>query len=98
MGRFRLLVLGVAFALAVASGAGAEIYRWTDEKGTVRATTDIGQVPEQFRDQIRKGGLTPRGKLSNPGQLPASPVADPTPAQPPKAEDSAPANPSQTPR
>ena len=94
MRRVRLISLGMALALVVAAGAGAEVYRWTDEKGTVHATMDIGQVPEQFRSQIKKGGLTPRGKLSTPREAPASPAAAPSPAPSPKAETPAPASPS----
>ena len=95
MGRVLLFSLGMALALVVAAGAGAEVYRWTDEKGTVHATMDIGQVPEQFRSQIKKGGLTPRGKLSSPREAPASPAAAPAPDQAPKAETPAPTTPSQ---
>jgi hypothetical protein len=58
-------LLGVlCLGLSIAAGASAEIYRWTDDKGTVHATSDPGQIPEKYRDQLRKGGLTPRGKLS----------------------------------
>jgi Domain of unknown function (DUF4124) len=95
MGRVRLLSLGMALALVVAAGAGAEVYRWTDEKGTVHATTDPGQVPEQFRSQIKKGGLTPRGKLSSNGGAPASPAAAPAPVQDPTAQTPVSATPSQ---
>jgi hypothetical protein len=32
----------------------AEIYRWTDEKGTVHFTDDVSKIPEQYRDQTKK--------------------------------------------
>jgi len=39
--------------LAVSFSHSAEIYRWTDEKGTVHFTDDVSKIPEQYRDQIR---------------------------------------------
>jgi hypothetical protein len=84
--------------LSMAVNARAEIYRWTDEKGTVHATADPGQIPEQYRDQLRKGALTPRGKLSHETAPPASPSPDAGPVQRPKAQDAVPAPKNPAPR
>ena len=40
--------------LAVSFSHSAEIYRWTDEKGTVHFTDDVSKIPEQYRDQTKK--------------------------------------------
>ena len=63
--------LAVAFCVLVAHPAGSEIYRWADAQGNSHFTSDLNQVPEQYRDQsaagepnlssisILRGGVTP---------------------------------------
>lgn len=48
----------IVFVLIVfCAFADAEIYKWTDEKGTVHFTEDPATIPEKYRDQA-KGRLT----------------------------------------
>ncbi len=42
---FLLLLAGLAFAAPLYG----EMYRWTDEKGTVHFTDDPSRIPEKFR-------------------------------------------------
>ena len=46
---FERAIACIAAALLIASAAAAEIYRWTDESGTVHFTQDLTQVPPQHR-------------------------------------------------
>jgi len=32
----------------------AEIYRWTDERGTIHITDDVSKIPGRYLDQVRK--------------------------------------------
>lgn len=44
----------IAFVAVVAnSTAGAEIYSWPDEQGTLHFTEDLGKVPQKFRNKAR---------------------------------------------
>lgn len=49
----RLLAPGsvTALVLALAPGAGAEIFRWTDDSGRLHFTERLDQVPERYRKQ-----------------------------------------------
>jgi len=46
------ILLMMFFTVSLAHAA--EIYRWTDEKGTVHFTDDVSKIPEQYRDQTKK--------------------------------------------
>jgi len=65
------LALGGLLSVAL-TGASAQIYRWTDERGDVRYSQGLHSVPPQFR-----GGAV----MMAPPSPPAAPVA-PTPAAP----------------
>ncbi len=47
---FERAIACIASSLLIASAAVAEIYRWTDEGGTVHFTQDLSQVPSQHRE------------------------------------------------
>jgi len=34
-----------------------EVYRWTDEKGTVHFTDDLSKIPKPYLDQVEKKGV-----------------------------------------
>jgi hypothetical protein len=63
--------LAVAFCVLVAHPAGSELYRWTDAQGNLHFTSDLNQIPEQYRGKsaagepnrfsisILRGGVTP---------------------------------------
>jgi clan AA aspartic protease (TIGR02281 family) len=71
-----LMVVLVAFA----SPAGAEMYRWVDEKGTVHFTDDLSKIPEKYRPdaETRKGPreTTPSGARE---KSKVSPLSQPSP-------------------
>jgi aspartyl protease family protein len=71
-----LIVILVAFA----SPAGAEMYRWVDEKGTVHFTDDLSTIPERFRPdaETRKDSR----ETAPPGAR-GKPLTSP-PSQPPR--------------
>ena len=48
----RMFTLLMMF-LCVSFSYGEEIYRWTDEKGTIHFTDDVSKIPEQYKDQIK---------------------------------------------
>jgi len=48
--------LFVFFGDPAFSSAG-EIYRWSDEKGTVHFTDDLSKVPKPYLDQVEKKGV-----------------------------------------
>lgn len=76
----RTLVLGASLILATAVSAGAEIYSWTDEQGTVHFTEDRGAVPSKYRGKLRKtddNGETPE---KAPPTRDGAAVAAPAPA------------------
>lgn len=54
----------VTILIALALPAGAEMYKWVDEKGTVHFTDDISSIPEKYREDVEER-KTPTGK---PGQ------------------------------
>ncbi len=47
-----LVALGIIISSLPAFGQ--QVYRWTDEKGTIHLTDDPTLVPEKFRDQIKE--------------------------------------------
>jgi clan AA aspartic protease (TIGR02281 family) len=47
---FERAIACIACSLLITSAAVAEIYRWTDEGGTVHFTQDLSQVPPQHRN------------------------------------------------
>jgi clan AA aspartic protease (TIGR02281 family) len=51
---FERAIACIASSLLIASAAVAEIYRWTDESGTVHFTQDLNQVPPQHRNAAAK--------------------------------------------
>lgn len=53
MRRMIWLILMI-WALSLWGAMGQEAYRWVDEKGTVHFTDDLNQVPEKYREKIRK--------------------------------------------
>jgi clan AA aspartic protease (TIGR02281 family) len=80
----RALLLMVAL-VALAYPAGAEMYRWVDEKGTVHFTDDLSRIPEKYRPdaETRKGPketTSPgvRGKsITSPLSQPPSKTSEP---------------------
>ena len=50
-----LVALGIIISSLPAFGQ--QVYRWTDEKGTIHLTDDPALVPEKFRDQIKEKEL-----------------------------------------
>jgi hypothetical protein len=56
--------LGVALLLWPA-GAGAQVYRWVDEQGTIHFSSGIERVPERHRDGARS--LQGAGEEPSPG-------------------------------
>lgn len=67
-----LLVLLLLYPLSAA----AETYQWTDERGTVNFSEDLGKVPKKFRKKAKK--------LGSEDAAPATTAAEPE-AVPPKA-------------
>ena len=51
MRRFIFLVF-ILFLFFFSQAGGQEIYRWTDEKGTLHFSDDLTLVPEKYRDQF----------------------------------------------
>ncbi len=58
-GMNRILLL-MTILVALALPAGAEMYKWVDDKGTVHFTDDLSSIPEKYRGdvELRK---TPKG-------------------------------------
>ena len=50
-----LVAIGIMISSLLAFGQ--QVYRWTDEKGTIHLTDDPTLVPEKFRDQIKEKEL-----------------------------------------
>ncbi|HSE03645.1 MAG TPA: aspartyl protease family protein [Methylomirabilota bacterium] len=73
------VVLALGGPLVVATGASAQIYRWTDERGDVRYSQGIHSVPSQFRGSA---------VIVGPASPPPAP-ASPAPAAPEPASTSA---------
>lgn len=49
-------ILFILFGDPAFSSAG-EVYRWSDEKGTVHFTDDLSRVPKPYLDQVEKKGV-----------------------------------------
>jgi hypothetical protein len=50
----------------LASPASAQLYRWTDDAGTVHYTTDLATIPPAYRDRARDIGAPAPGPPSPP--------------------------------
>ena len=48
------MIIILAVSLFLCSPSWAEIYKWTDEKGTIHFTTDSATVPEQFKENVEE--------------------------------------------
>src|SRR5512136_138746 len=48
-----LVALGAVVLVSFPSWAG-EIYRWTDERGTVHLTDDPSKIPEAYQNRVKK--------------------------------------------
>jgi hypothetical protein len=73
-----LVAIGIMISSLLAFGQ--QVYRWTDEKGTIHLTDDPTLVPEKFRDQIKE---------KEPPKEPAPPaVPKPSKEVPPKGASS----------
>jgi len=79
LGMKRALLL-IVVLVALAYPAGAEMYRWVDEKGTVHFTDDLSKIPEKYRPdaETRKGPreTTPPGVRE---KSTTSPLSQPSP-------------------
>jgi hypothetical protein len=58
---FRSTLIGCGFIFVLfwepAFASAGEIYRWSDEKGTVHFTDDLSKVPKPYLDQVEKKGV-----------------------------------------
>ncbi len=58
---FRSILIGWSFIFILfwepAFASAGEIYRWSDEKGTVHFTDDLSKVPKPYLDQVEKKGV-----------------------------------------
>jgi aspartyl protease family protein len=75
----RALLL-IVVLIALAYPAGAEMYRWVDEKGTVHFTDDVSKIPEKYRPdaETRKGPKEPPPPGAR-GKSTVSPLSQPSP-------------------
>ena len=79
-GFLRVLAAGLAVLLSCVSPAGADIYRWVDEQGTIHFTDELSNVPPANRDTVeREVSESPErgGSLSVLGAPPAPPRGGP---------------------
>jgi Skp family chaperone for outer membrane proteins len=53
----RAIITGALILLLVISISHAEVYKWTDDKGTVHFTEDPATIPEKYRDKA-EGRIT----------------------------------------
>ncbi len=60
MFRLRIAEWAILFCLIfpIALSFSGEIYRWTDEKGSVHFTDDISNIPAPYRNQVEKREVT----------------------------------------
>jgi len=63
------LVLVLAAVLAPAALL-AQVYRWTDERGTVHIADDLNQVPEAYRAQVERMARGLGGGIQGPDTVP----------------------------
>jgi aspartyl protease family protein len=66
---------GIIASLLIASGAIADIYRWTDESGTVHFAQDLSLVPPEHRDAAAKPA-PPRDRIQTYSSTGSRPQAD----------------------
>jgi hypothetical protein len=71
----------LAILVCAAGTAGADVYRWTDESGNTHFTSDLGQVPPQYRIQAAEPAESK--STFNEHEAPAAPVQRATPAASP---------------
>ena len=68
----RLLVCAIALGFVVAAqSALAEMYKYTDSKGRVHFTQDIGQVPPEYRSQVERKVLKRKISVTGEGRAQA---------------------------
>lgn len=67
-----LILIGLIFCSVIS--AAQEVYRWVDEKGTVHFTDDLSQVPEKYREKIRKEISPKEPAPAQPAPLPPTPL------------------------
>jgi hypothetical protein len=77
----RKLFLGVLLLLATTVSAGAEIYSWTDDQGTVHFTEDRGAVPSTYRGKLRETGDSGEPAEKAPPTRDEATVATPAPVE-----------------
>ncbi len=68
MKNHKLIILSMAFSglLMIISIAQAQVYRWTDEDGSVGFTDDFSQVPEKYKKSVAPVGPTKEGSGHSP--------------------------------
>lgn len=76
-GRSILAILFFLALLTAPGGAGAQFYRWTDERGTPHYTQGLDSVPERYRSQAE-----PLGYRNAPAPAPGSDQTGPKGAAP----------------
>ena len=72
---FERSIACIASSLLIASAAAAEIYRWTDEGGTVHFTQDLSQVPPRYRDSAAEPAPADTGSRLQTYDAPSAPPA-----------------------
>jgi len=80
----KLLFFLLLAATVVGTAAGAEIYRWTDQEGTVHFSDSLDSVPAASRKSVQpftlehatKAGTKATGRTTAPAVEPALPDAD----------------------
>jgi len=70
----RGLFILIGLILCSVISAGQEVYRWVDEKGTVHFTDDLSQVPEKYREKIRKEIFPKEPAPAQPAPPPPTPL------------------------
>ncbi len=50
----RLWAILITIFLHIPHSFSGEIYRWTDDKGTIHLTDDVSKIPERYGDQAEK--------------------------------------------
>lgn len=55
---FFIAVLLFSLSITVPNLSSEEVYRWTDEKGTIHFTDDVSKIPEKFRREAEGTKVT----------------------------------------
>jgi hypothetical protein len=76
-----VIVLVAAIAIALAA-PGADVFTWTDEKGTIHFSDSASDVPARYRNSIKTKQFGPYEEL-RPATPPVTPDLDDNTAQPP---------------